>query len=778
MLPEVNSLDLRNNGNDDNNIAHKRLKSELEKFSSIVQKIQSEIATIITLINDFGIKEKINQILKLFFDSNSGLVGIQNAADLLKTNYESHINFLSSRVMDYKKDNEKLIAAICKLRSKNKCCSKIEEENERMGSIIKDAELTICARDEQIRNLKEKLEKAKIKLDRERRINIESLNKVNELSRQPFTVDDYLDIQNRLDIKEKELDQIRSEYDKNIILLQVSKDQMSDYEDKIENLQSQIKTLRTRRQINIFESEFNFDNPFEGELKEIFNRIRSSEQFEVYQRVQLIFNEFAKVFKQKDDYIASNEKQVMEYRQKAEQASKETNDTKVVLSGLLMQFKVLLANEGLFEKKNIRDDKQFAEFLCTALPPESLPHEDPDAIITELIGKLETTPSLISTLILSYRKLTEQLSRAHKAIDERNEILDDVRRAAGLDKNQDIRNFVKKELSKKKDYKSLVKMLSSEVETLSETLTGSTEINNNLEFHSKKMKDTIKQIYGEKNQLESEKQELITHNKNLSDKLDSLSDKLRDQVTNSKLLKKNFEELASRYEMTKNQSENLANELKESECLNHKLSNDLEECKDALKIEFERCQEILRHNEDDMLRKMRLLEKKHQREVEDIQLKALQLKSTSNEAIGATNAQISELKRVLSECVIKLEDSCRQNNILEEDNMKLKKQCNSYKSKLKIMEEDMYRREERNRFDMKKAILEYQTKEQQGNAEKTLASSRERQRISSIIVRELGTTYGIAHCDVDDDDGLVNFLRRIRDDLKKLRHFQIDNLRQ
>ncbi|EAX97897.1 hypothetical protein TVAG_059620 [Trichomonas vaginalis G3] len=149
-------------------------------------------------------------------------------------------------------------------------------------------------------------------------------------------------------------------------------------------------------------------------------------------------------------------------------------------------------------------------------------------------------------------------------------------------------------------------------------------------------------------------------------------------------------------------------------------------------------------------------------------------KSTKVGILSSKNADLNEeitrLKRQVSD---KVRENAELKAALKDMKYKSQKSHDSDSNKI---------------YDMKRLLSESLTKLESMKQENkrlservakshnaTLASDREKQRIMNIVAREIGAPYNVNFFEPDDEHIFVSFIRRIRDDLKKLRIFQSTN---
>ena len=728
------------------------------------ESLQTKITSLISIVKDGDIKSQLNTLLKDCASSKIDISRLQRIFQNIVQDYEQQLKQSEQNSNHMKSKYEKTKLMTNKMKSKVSGSKDLIDENNRLNKLLQESETAYKAKCTECTKLTSKLEKTKKKARQMIHQNNNKLQEFNDneeiVERLHTQVDDLKSKLKALTQYKEQAEMSATDHQKQLI--------QKDYE--IEDLKELLKKANeSKPKQNLFqEPPFDFQNPFQGDLRSKFEKIKNMTQFESHQRVQLILNEASRELQITEKANNQLTNDLKEANEKINEVENQNNDTKATLHNLIAQLHQLEANERLLSDAGVVQDETLLKFIGSILPKD-IPIADLDSLITRLSSSDKVASSLVNSLLLANTKQREQQQRLLNEIKERDEIIIPIR-DAGIPPEEAV-NLIMALRKKKNEYKKEVKNLHSTIDQLNQSIEVFEQEHEQMNQSLEALQNDLSISQDHIDLTENQKAEMEASLKEVNEKADKLQ-KEKDELA------KQFDTLQAEKKVVDDELKRVQNELSSKTEAYAKLDVQYRMAKQAIKEKFIATQENQRLAEESARRKVAYLQKKHSEQMIEAQKHANAIKESSYRALDASYSQASDLKGMLREVLMKLEKVKADKTSLISENEKLRKQNNGLRKKLNEISLAHVKDNENYKYQIEHYEINDRTHRHIATKEITAAAVRERQRIMNIVARELGSPYNIEYFESDDEDSFILFIRKIRDDLKKLKIFQNSELNQ
>lgn len=607
---------------------------------------QAQIQSLHSQIQDFEMKHQTETVIKNISETSLCISAIQKSFHSICNGYETKIKELEANNKQLQNDCSQNKEHLKKYKKYVTTSNDLQSENENLKDTILNLQSKLDLKEKECDAMANKILKDKRK--------IQQLKETIKSDKSKQIINEYqgeiADLNAQVDILKTKKQKLEVNNDQLQNTINLNNEHINDLKKMIENMPSSPKVVKS-----LPAEKLNLDtlkNPFTGEFSIKYDKIMLMNHFEPYQRVQLLFNEAAREIKSLNDTISNLQISLKEQKGKTDEIDDKYNDTYHTLHHLLNKFHKLAANERLFDKSGLVVDARFMDFFRKHVGNQE-ENSNSDRIVTDLIQQDSLACSIVSSLMLANAKQNEQIIRLIDQVSEREMILENIR-CGGIP--------------------------------------------------PEKVVDTIENLRNEngefKQNLRSLRNEIVSLNRSIDlyDEANNKIDKLQNDLNKSQQFLMNMEtDLAEKSNKVGMLSSKNAD-------LNQEIARLRREIADIM------------NDNADLRNEVKKYRKSH----------------------DTSSSRISDMKRLLNEALAKIERLKSENSRLSGENKKL--------------------------FDKVARTSNY-----------TLAANREKQRIMNLIAREVGGPYNVSYFEPDDESIFVAFIRRIRDDLKKLRIFQSSN---
>lgn len=728
------------------------------KSAQTNQNVHVAIQNLINKVQDAPTKAELIKISSDVIHLSSKLTKVEISLSQIINNYEQKVT----------KNAEIIKSAQSKINKYRNLAQQREndhfdanDQNKQLIAMIERMKVEQAAKDEKCNRMKDKLRKYKNKIEESKEgMETEILQPIDDLNHQISK------LKIKLSNINAENERIISENKQLSAQLSARVNEIQLQNDQIENLK---KNIKETNKIVFSDVSFEVKNPYTGDLEEKFQRIISMNHFEFPQRIQMIINESARKVNALEATIIELRTQVCDQKEKLNGYDKALNETKNVLNVHLTQLRKLEANEKIFDMKKLDVDKDLLTFISKNITNDNS-FGDINKLIANLTNKDDVSCSLVSSLLLANMKQQEQMQRLVDQVEQRELILQQIR-DIGIPPEKAAKTITKLQ-NELVDSAAMIDDQHKKIESLDKEIEKQSENIEKLENEKAKITENL---FNAENTLSDVKEQNNTLQRELTDAI-MKSNAMQNQVEILQGENKNYK---TEVECHKNTIANLTNEtddLKAALVQKKKEFADLDvrmrNARETVKAKVEDHQQRLKDLEEDHCFKMTQLQNKYKEELDAAVCQAQTIKECSYKALDASYNQTSNLKNALKEATMKyeqcrydLEDIQRENDCLKSQNSKLMQKVTDLKARVAVLSDNVKQNNIRGN-------LNDQTAKHFADTACRASALKERQRIMNYVAREIGQPYKVDYFEPDDESEFHSFVRKVKEDLKKLRVFQ------
>ena len=727
------------------------------------ENLQSKITTLISMTNDSQFKMELQNLLQECLTSRIDISQLHKTFQKIVEDYETKLKQSEKHSKSLRSKYEKTkVSTQNQMQNQATNAKELSDDIQRLNKLLQDSQNAYQDKCSECDKLKTKLEKTKKKA---RQVVHHQSNKIQS---------DNEEIVSRL---HKQIDDLNTKLQELIHDKEFAETTINDTQRQLVQKDAEIEDLKKllqeanecKHKQNLFqEIPFDFQNPFKGDLSQKFEKIKNMTQFESHQRVQLILNEASRELQISEKANEQLTSDLKEAQNNYNELLESNSETKTTLHTLLAQLQQLEKNEMLLGDYGLRKDQTWVNYIGSVLPKE-IPVADVDSLVSRLSQTDKVAASLVSSLLLANTKQHEQQQRLLNEIKQRDEVIEPIKQA-GIPP-EEVLNLITALKEKKSEYKKEVKSLQKEITKLNQSIGA-------YEQENEKMNQSIELLQNDLT-VSHDHLDLTTNQKaQIEGNLQDVQSKYKQVQKERDELAKQLETLQTEKNAVDEELKKVQNELASKTQAYAKLDVQFRMAKKAVKEKFIQNQEKERLAEEEARKKLEYLQKKHTEQILEAKKQANAIKESSYKALDASYSQASDLKGMLREVLIKLEKLKADKTSLISENEQLRKQNHALRKHAN--QAALANNEEKENY--KQTIEHYELTDRTHKSitakEITASALREKQRIMNIVARELGSPYNIEYFEADDENSFIMFIRRIRDDLKKLKIFQNNELNQ
>ena len=794
------------------------LKKQIAEITAKKEQLERQLA-IVTENNDNAVSKLSQQVTELTAQRDEALANLSAADDHiaklkkeksnLKVENQENAELLKAVTEDFqkvkaqkKKTAQKFVTAAEKL-------SEVESQNEQLALEIQklnNEKTTLLSENESLRlkletasSFNEETEQSLASIEKELQ------NKVNIIKT----------LEEQFDAQREEISAFAEDRDKMLTIISTQQKALSQAEATIDSLLKDNACLKTKAKTGAkpvqkpFATIQDFNAlmmPFTGDLKTKCQSIMKLPQYQPFQRIQLAFNESAKVIAELSEKLAVETKKADEAKKAYDNFAVDQVKYQEILEALLSELKHLAMNQDLINGSPIcKEDLQFVEFINSKLDSiydivnrEAI--KDPKYIqndffftsdmkarkeaVLKLLEPDDSTFSLFCALFLSNVFLENQLSAVTAPLQLINEMT-----KSGVLKGTQL-----------SDVPRLIESLNTKVNKLSTQ-------NKKLSQNHKKLQAQSMTLIKSENEKKTKISELTLQVDNLQNEIGVLNVKL--QVAQNELLLKqnecgNLNQFAQ--EIRDGVEERTNDQKARTDRLEEALKQKTKECaelgqllKELEKSIDENTNSQLRRakrNEEMLLSQLELLQsqvdeyeaeiaqrkkanKKNERALREQYEKSIaelsrnyeEGKKNLEETIDSLKEKAKNAREMSKRLVDNMSDVEKRNAQLQKDNNELNQRLKGVQIEMMTMKNHAQKEKQQQQAQLAAQIMACENRAQQQVAEEKSKCSSKVNSLLQTAQSTIGAFYGIDENEFDEE-AYEQTVKNAREDLEKLHYFQ------
>lgn len=520
--------------------------------------------------------------------------------------------------------------------------------------------------------------------------------------------------------------------------------------------------------------------PFKGDLGSRCANILKLEQYEPFQRIQLVLNEVNKeisTFQEKENNFVQQLNQLKE-----EQST--SNQRKDLLSSLLKGLKGLADTEKQFDSSAFcEEDRSFLEFVAlhindfqelTRSENEFYPNDTFLAASNEsrkkVIENLKVTDrsalDLVNSLFLFNTRLVEQNRKMFTNIIKKKE-LNKLAHKVGAEKYNEISPKVDEllqQLQELQRYKQLNQeqipinadnaQLTERINQLQDVITSLQSENQVLRKNARDSSFQSRSLPLEDfGKMNAQKQDLLNENSDLQIQLRDKEDEIEQLKEQIKENEQTILNLTFQMNQLSNNKSSLDSRIKEY----------------LKKIEF--LEDKITELQKKMKKKIKSLNREHEEEKNKLSNSYEEAKSLYEQSMQSMKEKMNQMRELSRQISTNQEKSEKRNQLLEEENLTLQTKQQELSNQLAEISDQMKLEKQKaeEKATAKIISIENQLQEEFGALKAKIIA--QDQKLKAMFVNSIGSRYGINNPNISTENFEL-LIDKVQKDLKKLQIFQ------
>lgn len=683
--------------------------------------------------------------------------------------FDEHTNITTIETNEIA-DISKYKRLISKLKQKN---THYKEEIAQLQKIISGLKISNDRTQAEVNSLKEDQQVLQLQLEAGHASHIESETawaSVKAQNNQLMVANESL--QNQIDNQRAELAKYSKAREEMVGLIKNLNDALCKSESNYSKLFYENQELiKKRRSPKLFECDnidFSYINiPYkDSTINTKISNIVKSGQLKSPQKVQSIINETSSALELKDvenDHIKSEIAELKKEVEKRDENSQKLNEMYTRIFNELKQ--VEISSHGFDGKMFCDTNQAFTSFMVkhaldfdfmrknSSVSYELFSEEVRSQIISQYDGLSKT---LFAAIFIINSELKKQLDSAKSAIYKMDSLTDAVK-IFGCKSPEELPDRINRFIQK-------VEKARDKNQKLMEAL--------------KESKRDLQKSEKEIANLTSQNDSLLEANNQLKLKVTSLTNELtyakpeiRDIKLNQLDQKKDeaIQQLNSQIEQKAAIIEKLnsMNESLKAENLKYKeIEASLRQKLEILQRSFQQLKLQQYNDQQKVKRKMKNVQRNHEREINDTNDQIEEMKSIMAQTISEYHSKIEQLTCLSKNLSSSLAESEKRNKELCDDNSRLKIAVQSLQMKISSDEAKMKQERQTNEAKLMAQILAVETKMHETHSSEKAKIESQKQNLIDFVADELGLMYGVDVTDLDEE-GFRQLILKVKSDLRK-----------